>query len=416
MLKANSPGCPCCCDCWLDVSVTSFVADAGTWTRNTSPLNAVTTSSDARLRSSRAWNRWQTIKVTVAHTVAGEWVQVGFAADGTYGDRVYLRARAVSATKTLELEYRETIGGVDALIATQSFTTTYIVPSLATEWWLIYDPDYHTITGLVTWAGLLRNLRAGTTAVGIKYGYVGTETITGTTTVTAARTRHCYSPDGCPGGGTCFTDRAPHEWEIDLSGVALGDQAVICTIPPVMGGGGLGTPVYGYYDWYSSMNAVHVPVSDNGAGSTNWFLQDQYAWTDAGLDCQGPGTGSHLLDVVWRVTAFWAKSFLSLIASCSTYNPADATLNPAYVGKPVLVLTVSFSSAVYTATWAAIVQADWDSDQYYYGDEHVMTPDLFPAVCNFDWRTVNRKRLTFICGSNTGVDFRGSNLYLSAKP
>jgi hypothetical protein len=363
------------------------------------------------------------MQVTIALSTAGEWVQIGFTKSSTYQDRAYIRARVVSATKTLEIEYRETIGGSDSLIATQSFTTGLTVSSLSTVWWLIYDPDYGTLTGIVTWASVNRNLRAVTTCTDAAYGYVGTETITGTATITNTKTRHCYSPIACPSAGNCFTDRAPHEWEIDLSGVALGDQVVVCEIPPIMGGGSP-TPVYGYHDWYDEMNAVHVPISEGGMIDAPWWqMRDTYTWADTGLDCQGAGTRDHVLDVRWRVTAYWWESAISLITRCSVFNPFPiASMNPTYNTKPCLLLNVEFEGTdnggiIYRATWAAIVESDWDSDVYtYYGDEHVMTPNIFPAVCNFDWRTISNLKMTFICGSDAGVDFTGSSLYLTAKP
>jgi len=363
------------------------------------------------------------MKVTVTHSAAGEWVQIGFTKDSGYQDRVYIRVRAVSATKTLEIEYRETIAGTDSLIASQSFTTGFTVSSLDAVWWLIYDPDYGTITGITNWASVYRNLRADTTCTDAMYAYVGTETITETTTVNEATTRHCYAQTG---DNEAFTDRAPHEWEIDLSGVALGSQVVVCLKPPIMGGGP-DTPYYGYHDWYDEMNAVHVPFSEGGYGALPWWqIRDTYTWDEANLDCRGAGTSDHILEVRWRVTAGWVNAANSLIATCSQFNPTPiATMNPDYVDKPCLVLTIEFegtdnSAVVYRATWAAIVQDDWDSvfpdTDYYSGDEHVMTPNIFPAVCNFDWRTINNLKMTFICGTNAGVDFSGSELYLTAKP
>lgn len=432
--KKGNPGCPCCCSCELDTWVTSFIADVGSWTRNTSPRNAVTTSSNARLRSSITWTGWKAMKVTVTHSAAGEWVQLGFTKNSSYEDRVYVRVRVVSATKSLEIEYRETIAGVDALIASQSFTTTFVVTSLSATWWLIYDPDYGTIAGLVNWAGVYRNLRANTTCPDAMYGYVGTETITGTTTVSDATTRHCYSwPEGS--GNSGFTDRAPHEWQLELSGVALGAQVVVCRKPPIMGGGSPCTDYNGYYDWYSYLNDTHVLPSLGGYSAQAWWqLTDQYPWTDANLNCNGAGSGQTAVAPQWRVNAYWLESTTTLISKCANYIPTGETLSPSYVGKPVLVLTVElvvdvsngsqftgcWPQYLWKATWAAIVQADWDSvfpdTAYFSGDEHEMTPNLFPAVCNFDWRTISQKKLTFICATDDGIDFDNSELYISAVP
>jgi hypothetical protein len=188
-------------------------------------------------------------------------------------------------------------------------------------------------------------------------------------------------------------------------------------------GGGSDTPYYGYHDWYDEMNAVHVPFSEGG-GTFNapwWQIRDTYTWADANLDCRGAGTRDHVLEVRWRVTAYWRLVTSSLIVSCSDYNPSPAgEMNPVYTSKPCLYLVVEFEgtdsvngtlTTIYKASWAAIVEADWTTD-----DEHIMTPNIFPAVCNFDWRTISNLKMTFICGSDAGVDFSGSELYLTAKP
>jgi hypothetical protein len=164
----------------------------------------------------------------------------------------------------------------------------------------------------------------------------------------------------------------------------------------------LGDPVYGYGGWYSNLNAIHVPYSEGGfLANPYWRMPDTY-----GVE-----------SVIWRVTAAWMAYSQTLVANCGLYE-LIATMNPDYVSKPVLVLTITLAVGDFQASWAAIVEADWDSDpsSSYYGEEHVMTPDLFPAVCRFDWRTISQKRMTFVCSKNPGIDFSNSDLYLTARP
>jgi len=435
VLKRGNPGCPCCeeCQCIIDYGFLGGIQDAGTWTIiGTGTIKTASTSdSDARIRFPTAIPGWKIGNVRISPYARGEWYEVGFT-DADYDNRVYVKWRINSSPSQLEIEWRETVGGVDSLISSQTITVgSSGVP--AVNWCIFFHDDLGIVsaraTGTFGDTSVMRSAFTFETAA--PYFYIATGTIGGTITADNAGTKVCYSRTELVDDEFYQTQKAPAEWEIDLSGVAQGEELVTCLD---LGGDPF---AYGYHDFWDEFNAVHVAQFSHfaweGLNKHYWQSSDEFTWSDPSvLSCFGVATSPVV--VAWKLRALYiskadAADIQSSLVGISPYlTPCGGDcdcqrINPAYDEQPVLVLVVQvtyeatdrFSQC--KVTWAAVLESDWDCASYY--DECQQTPILLPANCAFDWRTLQDQELTFLCAEGdaaSGIDWSNSTLKVTAIP